>query len=360
MRPRPVLLLLALFAVSAQTAAGPVTDERGLVGLQLLLRKLAVSGTVMHVTAHPDDENNALLARQSHGQGLRVILATATRGTGGQNEIGPELFEALAVLRSEELRAAHRFDGAEQMFGRAIDFGYSFSVDETFRKWGKDEILGDYVRLIRMTRPDVLVTMRPDLPGGGQHHQASALIGLEAFRAAADPSRYPDQLKEGLRPWRPAKIYKVGYYGFFRGEPPPPPGARLVAVDADVYDPLLGRTYAEIGSEARAMHKCQGFGQLLALPGSWVVKYRLADTAIPGQQRERASLAGWTPSRPRSRRRGRPAPAAPRRRSRAWSRAWRARASSRPGCPGAACPSPRGSRSASGCRARNTCSRRRS
>ncbi len=140
----------------------------------------------MHVTAHPDDENNALLAKQSQGQGLRVILATATRGNGGQNEIGPELFEALGVLRTEELRAAHRFDGAEQMFARAIDFGYSFSVDESFRKWGKEEILGDYVRLIRMTRPDVMITMRPDLPGGGQHHQASALIGLEAFRAAGD------------------------------------------------------------------------------------------------------------------------------------------------------------------------------
>lgn len=279
----PAILVLALCAVAA-TSAGPITDERGLVGLQLVLRKLAVTATVMHVTAHPDDENNSLMARQSHGQGLRVILATATRGNGGQNEIGPELFEALGVLRTEELRAAHRFDGAEQMFARAIDFGYSFSVDETFKKWGKDEILGDYVRLIRMTRPDLMLTMRPDLSGGGQHHQASALIGLEAFRAAADPNRYPEQIKEGLRPWQTPKIYKVGYYGFFRGEPEPPAGTRLVAVESDVYDPLLGRTFAEIGSEARAMHKCQGFGQLLALPGSFAIKYQLADATIEGQQ----------------------------------------------------------------------------
>ena len=284
--PRSLAILLLLVTASFATtpAAGPITDERGLVGLQLVLRKLAVTATVMHVTAHPDDENNSLLARQSHGQGLRVVLATATRGNGGQNEIGPELFEALGVLRSEELRAAHRFDGAEQMFGRAIDFGYSFSVEETFRKWGKDEIVGDYVRLIRMTRPDVMITMRPDLHGGGQHHQASALIGLEAFRAAADPARYPEQITEGLRPWQASKVYKVGYYGFFRGEPEPPKGTRLVAIESDVYDPLLGRTYAEIGSDARAMHKCQGFGQLLALPGSFSVKYQLADTAIAGQQ----------------------------------------------------------------------------
>ena len=129
--------------------------------------------------------------------------------------------------------------------------------------------------------------MRPDLHGGGQHHQASALIGLEAFRAAGDPRRYPEQIAEGLWPWQASKIYKVGYYGFFRGEPEPPKGTKLVAVESDVYDPLLGRTYAEIGSEARAMHKCQGFGQLLALPGSFSVKYQLADTTIPGQKRRR-------------------------------------------------------------------------
>lgn len=288
---RGFVLALALLFVASAPAAGPIADERGEVGLQLVLRKLAMAGTVMHVTAHPDDENNPLMARQSHGQGLRVILATATRGNGGQNEIGPELFEALGVLRTEELRAAHRFDGAEQLFARAIDFGYSFSVDETFKRWGRDEIVADYVRLIRMTRPDVMITMRPDLPGGGQHHQASALIGIEAFRAAADPARYPDQIKEGLRPWQPSKIYKVGYYGFFRGEPEPPAGTRLVPVDAEAYDALLGRTYQEIGSEARAMHKCQGFGQLLALPGSWVVKYQLADTSIPGQKdRDEADL----------------------------------------------------------------------
>ena len=131
------LFVLLLATLVAAPAAGPVADERGLVGLQLLLRKLAMAGTVMHVTAHPDDENNALMARQAHGQGLRVIFATATRGNGGQNEIGPELFEALGVLRTEELLAAHRYDGAEQLFARAVDFGYSFSVEETFRRWGK-------------------------------------------------------------------------------------------------------------------------------------------------------------------------------------------------------------------------------
>ena len=289
---------MLLAALSRPTAAG-LADQRGEVALALMLRKLATVGTVMHVTAHPDDENNSLLAMESQGEGLRVVLATATRGNGGQNEIGPEIFEALGVLRTEELLAAHRFDGAEQFFARAVDFGYSFSIDESFEKWGKDEIVGDYVRLIRLTRPDVMITMRPDGAGGGQHHQASARIGAEAFRAAGDPAKYPDQIKEGLRPWQPKKVYQAAYYGMFQGDQPPPAG-HLVTVDGNTYDELLGKTYAEIGSEARAMHKCQGFGQLLALPGPWVVKYRLVDTVMPGQQdRDEATLfdgIGTSPS----------------------------------------------------------------
>ena len=286
------LIALALVAllVSSRPLAGTITDQRGDLALRLTLRKLASIGTVMHVTAHPDDENSALMAMESHGQGMRVVLATATRGNGGQNEIGPEIFEALGVLRTEELLAAHRYDGAEQFFARAVDFGFSFSVDETYQKWGHDEILGDYVRLIRMTRPDLMLTMRPDGAGGGQHHQAAARIGLEAFRAAADPAKYPEQIKEGLRPWQPAKIYQAVYYSAFQSGQAPPTG-RLVTVDGNTYDPLLGRTYAEIGSEARAMHKCQGFGQLLALPGPSVVMYRLADSSLPGQMdKDEASL----------------------------------------------------------------------
>jgi LmbE family N-acetylglucosaminyl deacetylase len=284
----PLLLILTLCgALTAATTAAPPPD-RGEVALALMLRKLATVGTVMHVTAHPDDEPNGLMAMQSRDLGLRVVLATATRGNGGQNEIGPEIFEALGVLRTEELLAAHRSDGAEQFFTRAVDFGFSFSIDESFEKWGKDEIVGDYVRLIRATRPDVMFTMRPDGTGGGQHHQASARLGLEAFRAAGDPSRYPEQLAQGLRAWQPRKIYRVGRYGF-PGEPPADPGMKLVPVDTDVYDPLLGKTFAEIGSEARAMHKCQGFGQLLALPGPFVVRYILADATIPGQMEKTES-----------------------------------------------------------------------
>lgn len=268
---------------------GPA-PEGGRAALAIALRQLGNVGTVLQTVAHPDDENSALLAMLDRGQGYRTTLLTATRGTGGQNEIGPELFEALSVLRTSELEQVHRFDGTEQYFGRQIDFGYSFSVDETFEKWGRDEVLSDYVRMIRTLRPDVVLTMRPDGQGGGEHHQAQARITGEAFRAAADPARFPEQIREGLRPWQARKLYYTGSYGF-RGEPPPPQGVTLLPVVTDVYDPELGATYAEVGGEARSYHKCQGMGQLLPLPGGQTSRYRLGDTSLPGGvDRKDASL----------------------------------------------------------------------
>ena len=191
----------------------PVAALRGAPALELALRKLDTVGNFMMTTAHPDDENNAMLAYFSHGKGFRTSLVTATHGEGGQNEIGPELFEPLAVLRTEELLAAHRFDGAEQFFTRAIDFGFSFSVEETLEKWGHEEILGDYVRMIRTIRPDVIVGFVFDGDGGGQHHQTSSRLTLEAFRAAADPAQFPEQIKEGLRPWQAKKFYYTAGFG---------------------------------------------------------------------------------------------------------------------------------------------------
>ena len=169
--------VLCLGASAVNPGVGqPVQVVEGRVELGLVLRQLNTVGTFMMATAHPDDENNALLALLAKGRGLRTVLVTATRGDGGQNEIGPELSDALAVLRTEELLAAHRLDGAEQYFTRAIDFGYSFSRDETFELWGRDAILADFVRMIRRVRPEVIAAMSPDGRGGGQHHQASAVL----------------------------------------------------------------------------------------------------------------------------------------------------------------------------------------
>jgi LmbE family N-acetylglucosaminyl deacetylase len=268
------VLLVVLIALGvagaglpAQLRPQPVAELPGEATLQLLLRRLASTGTFMQATAHPDDEDNALLAMFGIGQGMRTVLVSATRGDGGQNEIGPELFQALGVLRTEELLAAHRFDGAEQFFTRAVDFGYSFSVDESIERWGGEEIAGDYTRLIRAIRPDVVAGFLCGGGGGGQHHQASTRLTAEAVRAAADPAKYPEQIKEGLRPWRVRRMFCTEGFGA-GSQKGATPAAGLLMVDTAGFDPVIGRTYSEVGLEARSMHKCQGMPQLLLLPGA--------------------------------------------------------------------------------------------
>lgn len=273
----PTAILLGAATFAAQLRVQPVAEHPNEVTLRLLLRKLASSGTFMQTTAHPDDEDNGLLALLAHGRGMRSVLVAATRGDGGQNEIGPELFEALSILRTEELMAAHRFDGAEQYFTRAVDFGYSFSVEENLRLWGHDEILGDFVRHIRAVRPDVIAGFICDGNAGGQAHQASTQLTREAFRAAADPSRYPEQIKEGLRPWQALRLFCTDRSSFMQV---PGDRSQLVAIP-NLFEPLFGRGYNDLGIEARSMHKCQGTSQLLPLPGeSFSRVYRLEQTAV--------------------------------------------------------------------------------
>src|SRR5215217_4015646 len=276
-----LVLAAATLVPSAQMRVVPIDEEQGHVALGLALRHLANAGVFMMATAHPDDENNALLVQLNRGQGYRTALATATRGNGGQNEIGPEIFEALGVLRTGELAALHRFDGAEQYFTRAVDFGYSFGIEETFEKWGREEIVADYVRLIRTIRPDVIITLPPTGNAGGQHHMASAIITRDAYKLAGDPTKFPEQIKDGLRPWQPKKLYHSAGFGF-AGEPQTE--GPITRVNSGAYDTLLGKTYAEIGIEARSMHKCQGMGQLLSLPAPAAeASYQLVETTIQGQ-----------------------------------------------------------------------------
>jgi LmbE family N-acetylglucosaminyl deacetylase len=239
-----------------------VSSSSGHVALGLALRKLSVSGTFLQAPAHPDDETNALFALFGYGMGLRVIDVQNNRGDGGQNEIGPELFRNMAVLRTSELLAAHRVDGAEQYFTRAIDYGYSFDPEEVIAKWGRKDIVGDYVRLWRMLRPDVIVTMNIQGRGGDRAHEATTVLVRESFRAAGDPAMYPEQIRDGLRPWQPRKLYFAGGApGGGRGaETPAVDAARLTPVATGAYDELLGRTYSDIGSDARSYHKCQGVG----------------------------------------------------------------------------------------------------
>jgi hypothetical protein len=315
----PVLVVLWVLVEQGLDAQNRMTyslvsPDKGHVALGLAIRKLNVSGTFMQAPAHPDDETNALFAMFTHGMGLRSVDVQNNRGEGGQNEIGPELFRDIGVLRTSELVAAHRIDGAEQYFTRAIDYGYSFDPEEVIKKWGRENIVGDYVRLIRMLRPDVLVTMNIQGRGGDRAHEATTILAREAYLAAGNPSIFPEQLKEGLRPWQPRKLYFAAGFGFGggrggrgnapQGPPSPPPGVRVTRVNTAAYDELLGRTYAEIGADAHSNHKCQGTSGLPALPGfgggrgpsagagpAGGPAYQLMDSTIPGQiQKDEDSL----------------------------------------------------------------------
>jgi len=274
--PRPVLgqifstfagLLLAALPLRGQLAVRDAAE------LQILLDRLQVVGSVLYVAAHPDDENTAALAALAKGRKVRTAYLSLTRGGGGQNLIGAELDDALAAIRTQELLAARRIDGAEQFFTRAVDFGYSKSPEESLRFWGREAILADVVRVVRRFRPDVILTRFPtDGRGGHGHHTASAQLAVEAFSAAADPARFPEQLAAGLRPWQARRVL----FNFFRFADGPPPPAGIIAFDVGDYDPLLGRSYAELAAEGRSQHRSQGFG-VLAPRGSRVESFeRLA------------------------------------------------------------------------------------
>ncbi len=212
------------------------------------------------IAAHPDDENTALLAYLARGRKVRTGYLSLTRGEGGQNLIGPEQGDALGVIRTQELLAARRIDGAEQFFTRAIDFGFTKTAKETFEKWGHDKILSDVVWVIRRFRPDVIVLRftGTDRDGHGQH-QVSALLGKEAFSAAADPHQFPEQL-QWVEPWQ-AKRLLWNTFAFTRQQEEE--AAKLpnqIAVDLGSYDPVLGHSYAEIAGMSRSMHRSQGMG----------------------------------------------------------------------------------------------------
>jgi GlcNAc-PI de-N-acetylase/NPCBM-associated, NEW3 domain of alpha-galactosidase len=266
------VLLLAL-APGSEAQLAPLPQDQGATGLGLALRRLPTAFNVLYVTAHPDDENNGVLTLLSRGLGVRTGLLTVTRGDGGQNEIGPELFQAIGILRTEELAGVHRYDAAEQFFTKAYEFGYSFSIEETFEKWGREEILDDVVRVYRAFRPDVVLSLSLEAPGGGQHHQTTAHLAREAFRAAADPNRFAYQGKEGLLPWQGLRTYQGGVGGGLQQME----GA-LTTVATNGFDPFLGMSYAEFGSLGRAHHLCQGMGQLKSDPGEGRATYYIVDS----------------------------------------------------------------------------------
>ena len=223
--------------------------------IYLGLKKLNVLGSVLYIAAHPDDENTRLLTYFSKDRLYRTGYLSLTRGDGGQNLIGNEQGIELGLIRTQELLAARRIDGAEQFFSRAYDFGYSKTPEETFSKWDKEKILSDVVWIIRQFQPDVIITRFPTTGEGGHgHHTGSAILANEAFTAAADPARFPEQLKY-VQPWQAKRIL---WNSFNFGNATPPPDA--FKMDVGAFNPVLGKSYGEIAAQSRSQHKSQGFG----------------------------------------------------------------------------------------------------
>jgi LmbE family N-acetylglucosaminyl deacetylase len=222
------------------------------------IQKLNTVGNAMYIAAHPDDENTLLIAWLSKEKKVRTAYMAMTRGDGGQNLIGSEQGEYVGLLRTHELLEARKIDGGEQYFSRAVDFGFSKQTEEALSTWGKDKILEDLVYQIRKFQPDVLINrFPPDARAGHGHHSASAVLAAEAFDAAADPTKFPEQLKN-VKVWQAKRlVWNTFNRGFTNAEPTDGPFIKLPLAD---YSPLLGKSYSEIAADARSKHRSQGFG----------------------------------------------------------------------------------------------------
>ncbi len=223
----------------------------------LQLKKLNVLGSVLYVAAHPDDENTRLLGYLANEKLYKTAYLSITRGDGGQNLIGDEQGIDLGLIRTQELLAARRIDGAEQLFTRAYDFGYSKNPEEALKIWNHDKILYDVVKIIRMNRPDIIICRFPTTGEGGHgHHTASAILAQEAYEAAADPTKFPDQLTGNITTWKAKRLlWNTFNFGSNNTQK-----ENQFKIDAGVYNPLLGKTYGEIASLSRSQHQSQGFG----------------------------------------------------------------------------------------------------
>jgi LmbE family N-acetylglucosaminyl deacetylase len=287
--------LIICFCIAVSDYAGnssaaqvrEIAEDRGAAAAWQALFRLRSTVTVLHTTAHPDDEDGALLTWLSRKAGARTGLLTLNRGEGGANLIGPELYDALGILRTEELLAAGRYYGVDQMFTRVTDFGFSKRLDETLEHWGKEIALGDVVRAIRLYRPDIIVSrFHGKYRDGHGNHQAAGLLSIEAFKAAADPNLFPEHFKEGLRPWQVKKLYlSVRENEITESNPG-------LKIDTGAYDPLIGRSYREIARDGLSHQRSQGAGQALAQPGSSFSAVILADNAIPKVMFEKSIFDG--------------------------------------------------------------------
>src|SRR6185437_10637361 len=246
-----------LFLLGTQYGCSQAPESFNASEILVQMKKLNVLGTVLYIAAHPDDENTRLLAYLAQEKHYRTGYLSMTRGDGGQNLLGDEQGVELGLIRTQELLAARRIDGAEQFFSRAFDFGFSKTTEESLRFWDKQKILSDVVWVIRKFQPDVIITRFPeDKRAGHGQHSASSVLAHLAFAAAADPKQFPEQFRYGVSPWQATRLlwnnYNFGGLNTTRDD--------QLKIEVGGFNPLLGKSYGEVAADSRSQHRSQGFG----------------------------------------------------------------------------------------------------
>jgi LmbE family N-acetylglucosaminyl deacetylase len=306
---------LAPAAVQIDSNAMPIAFDRGAAGLARLLTSLRTRASILMVTAHPDDEDGGLLAFETRGIGARGILLTLNRGEGGQNAMSTDLYDALGVMRTQELLAADRYYGVKQYWANTVDYGFSKTREEALRKWNHDRVLSDVVRVVRMTRPLILTSVFVGAATDGHgNHQVAGQMAQEAFVAAGDPNRFPEQIRAGLRPWTPLKVYervpsfsatKEGIYDYATDKYVPVRFYNYVnhtwiegkpTTDVNISegspDSAAGLTFFQIGREGLGQQKSQNDGVTIPQAAPVIAHYHRYGSHVPANGTEHSFYDG--------------------------------------------------------------------
>jgi len=316
-----ILLLFSGFyagfgrAGQPETDATPIAPDRGASGLSHLLRQLQTRASLLMITAHPDDEDGGMLAYETRGQGVRAALLTLTRGEGGQNVMSGDFYDALGLVRTQELLLADRYIGVDQYFGRMADYGFSKTLAEATQKWTHDRVLSDAVRVVRMVRPLVVASVFVGAPTDGHgHHQMAGEMAQEVFLAAGDPTKFPEQIREGLRPWQPLKVYarvpafqitKEGMYDYAIDKFVPvrffdyvtqtwstARPATTLEIQEGAADPENGLTYLQIAREGLGYQRSQNGGGTIPEAAPFSSAYHRYGSRIPAADHESSFFDG--------------------------------------------------------------------
>ncbi|HLW75480.1 MAG TPA: PIG-L family deacetylase, partial [Bryobacteraceae bacterium] len=313
--------ILGMFCVAwaqrpaPESYASPIYPDRGAAGLSRLLRELNTRASLMLFTAHPDDEDGGMLAYEARGQGARAALLTLNRGEGGQNVMSMDLYDALGLVRTQELLVADRYMGVDQYFTSVIDYGFSKTREEALEKWGHDRVLADVVRVVRTVRPLVVMSVFVGAASDGHgNHQVAGQMAQEAYLAAGDPNKFPEQIREGLRPWSPLKVYgraanpqitpqgmfdyaidkfvPVRFYDYVNQKMSDQKPGVTVQVHEGSAAPATGLTFSQIAREGLGFQKTQNGGGTLPQPAPATASYHRYGSRVASGETEQSFFDG--------------------------------------------------------------------